>query len=69
MSQRVLVLEHLKNRGSITSMEAFRLYGITRLSGIIFRLRGSGYIIDSDSETTKNRYGKEVTYARYRLLS
>ena len=33
------VIKHLKMYGSITSIEAFEYYGITRLSGIIYRLR------------------------------
>ena len=37
--KKPLVLEHLKTKGSITSLEAFRLYKATRLSGIIYRLR------------------------------
>ena len=36
-SQSNVVIQHLLNYGSITSMEAFRDYGITRLSAIIFK--------------------------------
>ena len=32
------VLEHLKEYGTITSLEAIDLYGATRLSAIIFNL-------------------------------
>ena len=33
------VLEHLQKNNTITSMEAIDLYGATRLSDIIFKLR------------------------------
>lgn len=48
-------------------MYAFEHWGITRLSDIIFRLRGEGHDITSIQETTKNRYGYVVNYARYVL--
>lgn len=61
------VLTHLKNVGSITSLEAIQKYGLTRLSAIIYNLRKDGYIITSKNETSKNRYGRKVTYSRYYL--
>lgn len=63
------ILEHLKNNSvGITSIEAFELYGITRLSAIIFRLRKAGHIIVSNDLTTVNRYGHTVRYSRYTLI-
>lgn len=61
------VLEHLIEHGSITTIEAFQKYGCTRLSARIFDYRALGYEIESDSMTTKNRYGNPVTVAVYRL--
>lgn len=61
------VLRHLKEKGHITSLEAFREYGITRLSAVIFNLRQDGYNICSDRASRKNRYGKMVTFAKYTL--
>lgn len=69
MSQTSLVLEHLYTAGSITSIEAFAAYGITRLSDTIFKLRNRGYNIVTTTETGKNRYGAPVSYARYSLGS
>ena len=67
-SQKEAVLNHLKEYGSITSMEAIQNYGATRLSAIIFNLRyKDGYDIETHMETTKNRYGRSVDYARYVL--
>ena len=61
------VLGHLKEKGHITSLEAFREYGLTRLSAIIFNLRKDGYNITSDKVGRKNRYGKMVYFAKYTL--
>lgn len=67
MNQKDLVLRHLQDFGSITSMDAFNDYGITRLSAVIFDLRELGYKIKTNDETRKNRYGVPTTYARYSL--
>lgn len=61
------VLAHLIEHGSITTIEAFQKYGCTRLPARIFDYRAMGYEIESDSLTTKNRYGNTVTVAVYRL--
>ena len=61
------VLEHLRRHGSITSMEAFGLYGATRLSAIIFELRRKGFNISNEWLETTDRYGSTVRFVRYRL--
>ena len=38
-NQREIVLNHIVTNGSITSIEAFELYKITRISAVIFTLR------------------------------
>lgn len=63
------VLQYMKDFGSITSFEAFRDLGVTRLSAAIFNLRSQGYSISSNFETSKNRYGDKVSFARYILES
>ena len=68
LSQEKLVLEHLKKKGSITSMEAIQEYGATRLSAIIYNLRHiGGYDIVTDFEVVKTRYGVKTQIARYKL--
>ena len=64
-TQRAEVLNYLKEHGSITSMEAFELFGATRLSAIIFTFREQGYRIATMDMSTKNRYGQKVRYAKY----
>lgn len=61
------VLDYIKKFGSITTLEAFRDLGVTRLSARIFELRNKGLNIDSTSVTSKNRYGETCTYAKYFL--
>lgn len=63
------ILQHLQQRGGITSVEAFELYGATRLSGIIYNLRQYGYDIISYDMKGKNRYGETVYFVEYRLKS
>ena len=63
MTQNQIILQHLRQRGSITSMEAFAEYSITRLSGRIHELRAQGYKITTGKEKARNG----AIYAVYRL--
>lgn len=67
MSKTDAVMNHLRERGSITSMEAFKAYGVTRLSAIIFNLRKRGVSIESVPMTMRDRFGTDVRYAKYVL--
>ena len=51
-----LVENFLKEKGSITTWQAFEIFGITRLSAKIYELRKK-YNISSVNTTKKNRYG------------
>lgn len=66
-SQCKLLLKHLKERGSISALEAVERYGIGRLSARIMDLREGGYAIETEMVTAKNRYGKSVTFGKYKL--
>lgn len=68
MTQFEQIKEHLEKYKTITSMEAFQKYGITRLSATIFNLRAVGYVIDTERVNSKNRYGERTNYAIYRLV-
>ncbi len=67
MTQKQQVKIHLQKKGKITSVTAFRNYGITRLSSIILRLRREGMSIESVPKTGENRYGNKVNYASYEI--
>jgi hypothetical protein len=60
MEQIELVYNHLMRYGSITSMEAFNDYKITRLAAIIFKLKKKGMQINSSIVGSKR-------FARYSL--
>lgn len=68
-TQTAAVLNYLIEHGSITSIQAFEMFGATRLSAIIFRLRKAyGYTINTRMETGKNRYGEPTQYGVYELI-
>ena len=62
------VIKHLRKYKQITSYEAIKKYGATRLSGIIFKLRKMGFEIETENVTSKNRYGQISNYATYHLV-
>ena len=68
-SQRSAVLQHLLEHGTITSWEAIKEYGATRLSAIIYDLRDMGYDIGGDMVESTNRFGNPVRFKRYKLLA
>lgn len=65
--QRNAILNHLRNVGAITSMEAFNRYGVTRLSAIIHDLRDMGFPIHTIMIDGKTRFGDSTKYAKYIL--
>ena len=67
MNRAERVLQYIKDFGSITSKEAFNDLGYTRLSAAISEIKRDGHKIRKSYETSKNRYGQNVTYARYTL--
>ena len=68
LSQGKMVLQHLKEHGSITSYEAIKLFGATRLSAIIYDLRHKdGYNISSSMKKVTTRYGYKTQVAVYKL--
>lgn len=66
MTQTRKILEYMQTYGSISSMEAFRELGITRLSARIYDLRREGYQIDT-WRVSKKQNGEKIMYFRYYL--
>ena len=66
MTKTKAVMLHLENQGSITSWEAIKEYGATRLSAIIYQLRHK-YNMDIENEWIDftDRFGNEARYVRY----
>ena len=69
MTQNKMILEYLKTHPEgITQNDAKDLFACNRLSGRIKDLRNMGVAISTTMETSKNKFGNSVTYARYRLI-
>ena len=66
MNKTNAVALHLIEKGSITSWEAIKEYGATRLSAIIFNLRHKrGMIIRNERVNFVDRYGTKSHYDIY----
>ena len=63
-----IILKHLQEYGSITSLVAIELYHCTRLSHYIYLLRKDGYVIESeDIPFIHSVTGRKGMYSMYRL--
>lgn len=67
ISQSERVLQHMQRYGSITTIKAWNLYGITRLAARIKNLRDAGWDIESDELRGIDRYGRPTRFTRYTL--
>lgn len=65
-SQTKDILNYLIVNGSISSMEAWEMFHITRLADVIYKLRKKGHEIFTVTEAGTGDYGA-YTYARYYL--
>nr|UVX93119.1 MAG: helix-turn-helix domain protein [Bacteriophage sp.] len=65
VSQKKMVLDYIREFGSITPLDAFKDLGVTRLAAVIFELKEDGHDIHTERERGKNRYGQPTRYARY----
>lgn len=67
MTQSERIVRHLREHGSITSLEALEDYGIMRLASRVADLKKAGVPIRREMVCRKNRYGDKVAFARYWL--
>ena len=67
MNKTSKVQLHLIEKGSITSWEAIKEYGATRLSAIIFNLRARGMNIETVMTEFTDRFGDKSKFAKYVL--
>ena len=61
------MIAHMREHGSISSLEAQTEYGIMRAASRVNELRNMGYGITTTMEKGRNRYGEATWYARYTL--
>jgi hypothetical protein len=64
-TQAERVLGYIKDFGSITRAEAMYDIGVANLTAVITSLRKSGHDIETKEIKAKNRYGQNITYAKY----
>lgn len=69
MNKTKAIVLHLQEYGSITSWEAIKEYGATRLSAIIYRLRNDYNMnIINEEVNFVDRYGTSSSYVKYILV-
>lgn len=68
LTQKKVILAHLKRFGSIEPLTALREYGCYRLGARIADLRRDGYNIITETMTAYSKItGKPVRFANYKL--
>lgn len=67
-NQKEQILEHIEKYGSITPLEAQKLYGCMRLGARIWDLRKDGFEIVREIVEVETRSGK-AHVARYRMAA
>lgn len=65
MNKTKAIQLHLIEKGNITSWEAIKEYGATRLSAIIYNLRRHGMNIESERVDFTDRFGNKSSFAKY----
>lgn len=61
------IIQYMKDFGSITTLQAFKDLGCTRLASRVTDLKKQGYDIKSEFVSSKNRYDETVSYKKYYL--
>lgn len=59
------LLDYMLKGNHITSMQAFELFGCTRLSSYIYFYKKSGYNVKSKLLLGRNRYKESTVYSEY----
>ena len=67
MTQKEMILDHMKRTGSITPAIAYEELGCMRLAARIADIEADGVKIQRENVNRRNRYGKKVRFTRYSL--
>lgn len=67
-TQRSEVLKYLMEHETMTSRQAYDLFGAERLAAIIHNYRKNGHLIESVDCTGKNRYDETTNYTKYKYV-
>lgn len=68
ISQTKAILDYLKSGKPLTTIQATRMFGCTRLPNHIAELKKKGYHFDEVWETNTTRYGTTTRYKTYRMV-
>lgn len=66
-SQTKRILDYLQDGGSLSPLEALRMFGCGRLGARIYDLKKQGYSFVTTAEVQRGADGEYKCYARYRL--
>ena len=61
------VLQYILDFGSVSTCQAIKDLGCTRLSAYIYMLKKEGYDIKKETIKFTNRYGEKSYYVKYSL--
>ena len=61
------ILKYIQDFGSISTWEAIKDLGCTRLSAYIYMLKQDGYYLKKERISFINRYGEKSFYIKYSL--
>lgn len=67
MTQHEQIIDYIRSFGSISPMEAFMDLGITKLATRVSEMIRNGVAFIKEPVVSKNRFGRPVTFMRYRL--
>lgn len=67
-TQKDLVLMYIRERGWISSWDAYRDLGITQLATRISELKSSGYKFRKERIKTTTRFGVKTHFDKYYLV-
>ena len=67
VSQCDRIVDYIKEEGFITQLEALRELGCFRLASRMCDLKKQGYQVKSEMIKVKNRYGEDVSIAKYTI--
>lgn len=67
MTQCEMVIAYLTENEEITTLDAYRQLGITRLSARIHDLREQGWEFETRVKKVKDRYGNKAWVTAYRI--
>lgn len=68
LTQRDMVLNYIREYGSISSWDAYRDLGITQLATRISELKDHDYKFTKERIYTKTRFGVPTHYDKYKLV-